>query len=266
MRPSEHPLWCGVAGAVLGGLAAAGLALAGALPSIAPTPAPPAPGSAAAPGPAARPAGAAVPGAAAAVPGAAAAVPGVAERFLAAWRAHLMASWSVDEVDVRTTTSGSTLRFDVHDAQAPPDAVLVGNGTVSARRGGVQLACGPGRAGQPYACRSVPTALPWAQDVDRQLATLRAEVEGPAAFYTVHDAGPGCWSLVLVKPSAEVPVVAGRGATYCLDLATGALRSSEVQRVGAVDRVTVTAAHAPAGPADLALPSGVGDPLLAAGA
>jgi hypothetical protein len=177
-----------------------------------------------------------------------------------------MASWSVDEVDVRTTATGSTLRFDVHDAQAPPDELLIGNGTVSARRGAVQVACGPGRAGQQYACRSVRTGVPWAQDVNGQVAALRAEVEGPAAFYTVRDAGPGCWSLVLVKPGAQVPVVAGRGATYCLDLATGALRSSEVQRVGAVDRVTVTAVHAPAAPADLALPAEVGASLLAAAA
>jgi hypothetical protein len=52
-------------------------------------------------------------------------------------------------------------------------------------------------------------------------------------------------------------VVLGRGATFCLDLATGALRSSEVERIGAVDRVTVVAAHAPSSAADLALPYGV---------
>jgi hypothetical protein len=235
VRVGEHPLWCAAGGAVLGALATMGLALAGALPSA---PRPGAPGGA----------------------------PSAADGFLSAWRAHLMASWSVDEVDTRTTAAGARLSFDVHDAQAPPDSLLVGNGTVSARRGDVELACGPGRAGQQYACRAARAARSWAQDVDDQVAALRADVEGPLAFYRVEGAGAGCWSLVLVKPAQAVPVVAGRGATFCLDPGTGALRSSEVDRVGAVDRVTVVRAHAPAGAADLALPAGVGSGLLAAGA
>ncbi len=261
MRLGQHPAWCAAGGAVLGGVAALALALAGALPSAPPRVPPVAAAAASTPGQGARtqrPGDG--PGAG---PGAGSAGWGggstsVAEAFLAAWRAHLMASWSVDEVDERTTTSGATLRFDVHEAQSPPDSVLVGNGTVAARRGAVQLACGPGAPGQQYACRSVPDTMTWEEDVDRQVATLRAEVEGPTAYYTVRQAGAGCWSLVLARPSRAVPVVLGRASTFCLDLATGALRSSEVERVGAVDRVMVVAAHAPASATDLALPSGVG--------
>ena len=51
--------------------------------------------------------------------------------FLAAWRAHLMASWSVDEIDERTTAKGAVVRFEVHQAQNPPDSIEIGNGTVS---------------------------------------------------------------------------------------------------------------------------------------
>jgi hypothetical protein len=222
----DHPLWCAVGGAVVGAAVVFVLGLTGALPS---SPRP----SVAAP-PSTSPAAA----------------------FLAAWRAHLMTSWSVDEVDERTTTAGATVRFQVHEAQDPPNSVLVGNGTVAARQGPVELACGPAGGSRPYACRSAAAPLTWPQQVDRDVAGLRAEVEGPGAYFAVRATGPGCWAFDLVKPPQAVPVALGRGATYCLDLATGALRSSEVQRVGAVDRLTVNAAHAPATAADLALPAG----------
>jgi len=224
----DHPLWCALGGALAGGAVALALGLAGALPS------PPHP---------------------AAVPAAAAPAQG-AEGFLAAWRAHLMASWSVDELDERTTAAGTTVRFEVHEAQAPPDSVVIGNGTVAARRGATALACGPAPAPQRYACRSAPARLTWQQRVDAEMAGLRAEVLGARPYFAVRATGAGCWAFDLVRPADTVPVALGRGASYCLDLATGALRSSEVRRVGATDRLTVVAAHAPATPADLALPDG----------
>ena len=224
-------------GALLGAAAALGLGLSGALP---------APGPAGHPG--ARPSPAPATGAAARM--------APADQFLAAWRAHLMASWAVDEIEQRTTTAGATIRFEIREAQAPPDSIVIGNGTVAARQGQLDVACGPGTGGQAYACRSAPAPTTWQQDVDRQVAALRAEVEGPDAYYSVQAAGDGCWSLSLARPSQAVPVVLGRGATFCLDPRTGALRSSEVQRIGAVDRVTVVAVHAPATAADLALPPG----------
>jgi hypothetical protein len=222
----EHPLWCAFGGAVVGALIVAVLGVAGALPSSS---------------------GPAVSAPAGVSPAAA---------FLAAWRTHLMASWSVDEVDARTTTAGATVRFQVHEAQDPPNSVLIGNGTVAARQGATELACGPASGGRPYACRSAPAPLTWQQQVDRDVAGLRAELEGPGAYFAVRATGPGCWAFDLVKPPQAVPVALGRGATYCIDPATGTLRSSEVRRVGAVDRLTVTAAHSPATAADLALPAG----------
>jgi hypothetical protein len=256
---TEHPVWTAVGGTALGALCAAVLWVAGLLPTAAhtaalphmavaggeaaaaalapPHPAPPhpAPPQPAPPAPASR---------------------ALAEEFLAAWRAHLMASWSVDEVTERTTTAGATVRFDVHEAQAPPDSVLIGNGTVAARRGAVQLACGPGGTGRGLTCRSAPAPLSWQRDADRRVAALRAEMEGPGAVYRVQQGAPGCWVLVLSSATHVVPVALGRAATFCLDPATGALRSSEVHRVGAVDRVVVVSTHAPATAADLALPPG----------
>ena len=231
-RVTDHPGWSAALGAVVGALVVSALAALGALPSI------PAPSRPVAAG-----------GAVGDVAGSPAAA------FLAAWRAHLAASWSVDEIDERTAASGAVIRFEIHRAQHPPDSVVVGNGTVAARRGSTELACGPG-AGAALACRSAPARLTWAQDVDAQVAALRAELVGPRAVYRVGGAGDGCWTLSVVVPSAAVPVVLGLGATYCLDTTTWALRSSVIRRVGAVDRVTVASAHAPATAADLALPPG----------
>jgi len=223
----DHPVWCAIGAGVVGAIVVAALAVSGTLSSSS-APRPSSPG----------------------------AVPPSAAAFLSAWRAHLTASWSVDEVVERTTTSGSTVRFQVHEAQDPPNSVSIGNGTVAARRGATEVACGPGTGGSTYACRSAPAPLSWQRDVDQQIAGLAAEVSGPRPYFSVHSAGKGCWAFTLVVPPQNVPVVLGRGATFCLDLATGALRSSRVQRVGAVDQVTVVSGHAPATAADLALPPG----------
>lgn len=221
----DHPVWCAIGGGVAVAVTVVVLTVTGALPRSS--------------GPSGR---------ASASAGAA---------FLAAWRAHLMASWSVDEVVERTAASGAKVRFQVHEAQDPPDSVSIGNGTVAARRGATQVACGPGTGASTYACRSAAAPVSWQQSVDQQIAGLKAEVSGPRPYFSVHQSGAGCWAFHLVVAPEAVPVVLGRGATYCLDLVTGALRSSEVQRVGAVDRVTVVSAHAPAKAADLALPAGV---------
>jgi hypothetical protein len=228
-RLLEHPGWSAAVGAVAGVVGAVALGVAGWLPSssLPPVAAPP---PAAAPDPAAA--------------------------FVAAWQAHLMGDWSVDGVDQRTADTGATISFQVHHAQAPPDSLDTGGGTVSAREGDVDVACGPGASGAGYVCRSAPDPRSWQHDVALQIAGLRAVVLGPEAVFAVTNDGPGCWTLSLRVPAATVPVVLGRGATFCLDPASGALRSSLVSEDGAVDRVTVTVTHAPATPADLALPPG----------
>jgi len=176
--------------------------------------------------------------------------------FLTGWRAHLSSSWSVDQVVERRADSGATLSFAVHEAQRPPDSVRVGLGTVSARQGSTQLACGPTRGSQTV-CRRLPAPTTWAATVDSQLAALAALVEGPSAVYRVTTDRAGCFMLALVVPPAQVPVSLERAATYCLDPASGALLSARIQRDGATDVTTTTAHHAPAVDADLALPAGV---------
>src|SRR6516225_4599503 len=75
---------------------------------------------------------------------------------VAAGQAHLQADWSVDEIDQRTTASGASISFQIHHAQAPPDSLETGGGTVAARQGDEEVACGPGSTGTGYVCRSAP--------------------------------------------------------------------------------------------------------------
>jgi len=235
---TDHPAWSAVAGAATGAVIALALGLGGLLPSAGG--ASPADGAGGGAAPATTVTGA-----------------DAVDGFLAAWRAHLMASWSVDEIDQRTTAKGAVVRFEVHQAQNPPDSIEIGNGTVSARRGATEVACGPAPSGTGLTCRSAPSPLTWSQSVDRQLALLRTDLSGPAPYYRVTGTPDGCWSLTLAVPPSAAPVAIGLGSTYCLDPATLALRSSRVQRAGAVDVVSVTDAHAPATAADLALPANV---------
>jgi hypothetical protein len=182
-------------------------------------------------------------------------VPDAAAAFLAAWRAHLLASWSVDEIQQRTTAAGATVRFQIHVAQRPPDSVEVAGGTVDARRGSTLIACATPPGGDHPVCRLSPTTRTWDQEVDVQIAGLRTVLQGPRAVYRVVGAGRDCFRFDLTTPAATLPVTFGRGASYCLDPRTGAVRSSTVRVVGAVDAIATVRAHAPATAADLALPA-----------
>jgi hypothetical protein len=182
-------------------------------------------------------------------------VPDAAAAFVTAWRAHLLASWSVDEIQQRTTSGGTTVRFQIHVAQRPPDSVEVAGGTVDARRGSTLIACATPPGGDHPVCRLSPTTRTWDQEVDIQIAALRTVLQGRRAVYRVVGTGRDCFRFDLTAPAATLPVTFGRGASYCLDPRTGAVRSSTVRVVGAVDAIATVRAHAPATAADLALPA-----------
>jgi hypothetical protein len=179
-----------------------------------------------------------------------------AVRFIGAWRAHLSASWSVDEVERRARQTGQSIGFQLHEAQRPPDSVFVGASTVSARRGQTLIACATPLGATAAVCREAPTTQTWAEGVTSQIAVLTAAVTGPRAIYRVTDLGGNCYRLSLISPTAALPVYIDRGATYCFDTRTNAVRLSVIQRVGAVDTTTAVTVHAPANDADLALPVG----------
>lgn len=181
--------------------------------------------------------------------------PAAADAFLRAWRAHLLASWSVSQVEERVTTAGATLRIPIHEAQRPPDRVREGGAAVEARRGATLIACAVPPGGDHPVCRQAPATQTWGQATDAEMAVLSRLVTGPRAVYGVTAELGGCFDLVLRRPPESVPVSLGRGSQYCMDPITGVVLSSRVQRVGAVDTVTTVEHHAPATDADLALPT-----------
>lgn len=177
-----------------------------------------------------------------------------AVEFVTAWRAHLLASWSVTQVETRVTTAGATLRTPIHEAQRPPDRVREGGVAVEARRGATLVACAVPPGGDHPVCRQAPASQTWAQATDAEMALLTRLVTGTRPVYAVTARRGGCFDLTLLRPPESVPVSLGRGSQYCLDPGSGAVLSSRVQRVGAVDTVTTTEFHAPARDADLSLP------------
>lgn len=221
MRLLDHPGWSAVTGAVVG------LVVVGVLVLTEPGPPPPPAGPTAA----------------------------AAADFLTAWRAHLLATWSVTQVEERVTTSGATLRIALHEAQRPPDRVREGGAAIEARRGSTLIACAVPPGGDHPVCRQAPTRQTWAEAADAEMVILGRLVSGAQPVYAVTARPGGCFDLALRRPPESVPVSLGRGSQYCIDAATGAVTSSRVQRVGAVDTVTTTEFHAPARDVDLGLPT-----------
>jgi len=178
-----------------------------------------------------------------------------AAAFLAAWQAQLSSSWSVDEVEQRTTVAGATIAFRIHEAQRPPDSVDLAGGTISARRGQILIACATPPGATTFVCREAPTSQTWAESVAAQIASLRGLLTGPRPVYEVTNLGHACYRLTVSPAVTVLPVSFGRGARYCFDPTTHAVRMSTIERVGATDTTTVLALHAPATDADLALPA-----------
>jgi len=225
MRPLDHPGWTAVVGGLAGAVIAAVLGVAGLLDRGSPSPPPPASASA-------------------------------AQDYVAAWRSHLLASWAVVQEARRTFPSGASVGFEIHSAQRPPDSLEIESSTISGRQDSVRFACATSPRTGRVLCRKVAAGTTWDQDVDASVAAVGAQVIGPHALYGVAETGHGCFVLEAVVPTAEIPVVLPRGARYCFDGATGALVSSRVQVVGAVDTLTTIDLHAPATASDLALPAG----------
>ena len=225
MRPLDRPGLAAAAGGVAGAVIAAVLGVTGLLDRAPPAPPPPATVSA-------------------------------ASAFIAAWRAHLLASWSVVQVERRTFPSGQSVSFEIRSAQRPPDSLETAGGTVSGRRDSTEFACATSPRTGHLLCRQVAGDQTWAQYVDSYVAAVTAQVSGPHALYGVARAGHDCFVFEPIVAPAKLPVLFGRGARYCFDPPTGALVSSVVDVVGAVDTLTTIDLRSPATASDLALPAG----------
>ena len=170
------------------------------------------------------------------------------DAFLAAWERKLTGTWVVVSAFSRTTEDGRTLNGEIVEVQRPPDRLRRGLGSVEGRIAGRRIGCAATVAGSSE-CREGGIAPPYDEEVAAELALLRGYVLGPTRLYTVIADRSGCFHLRLVQRMLAPPY--GEAARFCFDAATGALRSSEVSRGGALDVTRAVEVRADVTDADL---------------
>jgi hypothetical protein len=169
--------------------------------------------------------------------------------LLAATRRSLTSTWKVEEHFVRTTAAGRSIEATQRRVRRPPDSLLLGGGTVSATRNGRALACATGPGGELH-CSDAGPAPDVEVQADQAVATLRQQVEGPNALYSVRQ-DRDCFVLRLLVPGYVAPPY-GQTATLCYDPATGAPVRTEIHRAEGTDLTVATSVSAAVSDADLA--------------
>lgn len=160
--------------------------------------------------------------------------PEASEAFLEAWARSRTATYAAEGVFTRSLDGEPALSAEVRTAQRPPDRLEVRPGSATGRQGGRRLACALEEGGT-LACRTGEPVGPYEDAVEREVALLREQVQGPARVYDVRAAGDGCFTLVPTRAGAAGQY--GSRAEFCFDATTGALVSSRVERGRAVDEV-----------------------------
>jgi hypothetical protein len=130
--------------------------------------------------------------------------------------------------------------------QRPPDRLEVRPGSATGRLDGRRVACAIEDDGA-LSCRAGERVGPYEDAVEREVAILRDQVEGPNRLYEVTE-DAGCFVL-----AAE-----GRRVTYCFDEATGALRRSTIERGRLVDTVDMSSIRPDVSDGDLSGVTGQG--------
>jgi hypothetical protein len=159
------------------------------------------------------------------------------DAFLAAERRMLLGTWAVTETFTRKSADGRQLTSTIRRAQRPPDSLNEGPSSAEVLHQGRQLSCAAGPTGG-LVCRDTGPAVPYPQQVDAQVATLRGYVVASLPLYRVAraaGAGPGnCWRLVLAAPLYPSPPY-GQQAVFCFDPVTAAPIYSQQVRPQATD-------------------------------
>ena len=158
-----------------------------------------------------------------------------AEAFLDGWARHRTETYVAEGTFTRTLDGQTALQSAVRTAQRPPDRLEVQPGSATGRRDGRRIACAAEEDGS-LSCRTGETVGPYEDAVEREVTILREQVLGPRRLYDV-TAEDGCFTLDLVAAFPAAPY--GSRARFCFDDATGALRSSRVERGRAVDSIEV---------------------------
>lgn len=178
-----------------------------------------------------------------------------AKAFLAAQRRSLLATWMVEQRFTRLASSrpGQPLVESIHDAQRPPDHLIISSGGVDSVFRGMRMACGVGPDGQER-CRDAGVATPYGDQVDATMASLMTYVLGSNPPYRVTDEGGGCF-LLRLRPARLASTTFGVRSEYCFDPATSAPVRIEVDRPEGQDVTVATSVTASVSDADLTPPA-----------
>jgi hypothetical protein len=180
------------------------------------------------------------------------------ERFSAAWRRHLMGTWTIEGTLSRSRIGGDgSLSDRLREVQRPPDRLRLELGVLGGQLDGRIVTC----AGSPIRCRDGGTAPPYDAAVDAVVQRLTNLVDGPSATYSLSEpAGPAgasfgasCFRIDVVD--GVLNPAEGEEATWCFDDATGALVESTVVRGDVRIEQRVTEVSGEADPAELVLPA-----------
>lgn len=182
-----------------------------------------------------------------------AARPADVDAFARAWQRSRSDTWFVRMAFSRRTTAGGRLDDEIRIAQRPPDRLTVGPlGAVAGRIGDRTVNCATGATGV-FGCAADQQAPPYADDVSREVATLRSYFAGPHPLYIV-GRDRDCFTLRLARRYPSPPF--GDRARFCFDRSTGAPTRREIHRPEGTDVQDAVEVRAQVSDADLRLPGG----------
>jgi hypothetical protein len=178
--------------------------------------------------------------------------PADVDTFVDAWQRSRTGTWAVRLAFTRRTATGGRLDDELRIAQRPPDRLIVGPlGAVAGRMGDRTVNCSTGATGT-FRCAADQQALPYVDEVRREVSTLRGYFAGPNPLYAVSRDG-GCFTLRLRRRYPSPPY--GDRARFCFDRATGAPTRREIHRREGTDVQHAVEVRAEVSAADLQLPA-----------
>jgi hypothetical protein len=162
--------------------------------------------------------------------------PDASEEFIAAFQRSLEGTYFVRAVFTRVLSDGRTLTSNASVAQRPPDSLRRQFGGLTGTIGGRQVVCST-EGGGPFHCAPGVDAPDHATVISQDVANLRSYFVAPALYQAVR-AGPDCFELTQLRPSAVLPY--GSFARFCFDPDTGAIRLLRQDVEGATDTFEAT--------------------------
>jgi hypothetical protein len=171
------------------------------------------------------------------------------EAFIASFQRSLEGTYVVEAIYTRELDRGGQLRSNVFVAQRPPDSIRRQFGGITGSIGGHEIMCSNDATGA-FHCGPAAPSPDHALEVERDLENLHSYF-APPALYSAVSAGPDCFELTQLRPSAALPY--GSFARFCFDPDTGAIRLQVQHLEGAVDSFEATLVRGDVSAADFDL-------------